>query len=95
MQEALRRHGADAFRREVLWPADAVPFAPADPPAYERFGENRRHAGTYREVIRRRDHIEPIVDALQRFANGTDRSAETIGEHDARGARDTQPTRVV
>ncbi len=95
VQEALRRHGADAFRREVLWPADAVPFAPADPPAYERFGENRRHAGTYREVIRRRDHIEPIVDALQRFANGAGRSPETIGERDTRVARDTRPTRVV
>jgi hypothetical protein len=82
VQEALRRHGADAFRREVLWPADAVPFAPADPPAYERFGENRRQAGTYREVIRRRDHIQPIVEALQDFANGSGR--------DAWGARGTQ-----
>ena len=71
VREALERHGADAFRREVLWPADAAPFAPTDPPAYERFGENRARAGTYGQVIRRRDHIDPIVEALRRFAEGT------------------------
>jgi hypothetical protein len=95
VNELLRRHGAEPFRREVLWPADAVPFAPADPPAYERFGENRRDVGTYREVIRRREHIQPIVEALERFASRTVSSAQTIGatgvwEH-AAGERSVAP----
>jgi hypothetical protein len=66
---ALASHGAEAFRREVLWPADQHAVAPEDPPYYEWFGEQRRQQGVYRDVIRRAAHVEPLAAALRRFGD--------------------------
>src|SRR5436190_17949240 len=53
IEELLSRHGADAYRREVLWPV--VDWAALDgdaaPPLYERYGEERVAAGRYTTVI--------------------------------------------
>jgi hypothetical protein len=67
IDELLARHGADAYRREALcrvvdWTAlDGA----AAPPLYERYGEERVAAGRYTQVIRRREHVLPLRDALR------------------------------
>jgi hypothetical protein len=66
IEDLLSRHGADAYRREALWPV--VDWAAIDgddaPPLYERYGEERVAAGRYTKVIRRREHMLPLRDAL-------------------------------
>ena len=68
---ALAAYGSEAFRNEVFWPAHVEAFDSNRLPVYERFGEERIRAGTYREVIRRHVHIDPIADALRQFAEAT------------------------
>ena len=67
IEELLSRHGADAYRREVLCPV--VDWAAIDgdaaQPLYERYGEERVAAGRYTKVIRRREHMLPLRDALR------------------------------
>jgi len=68
---ALERWGASAFRRECLretslglrepQAGDAVPF-------YETHGDRRRAEGTYEQVIRYREHIRPLQEALRLHA---------------------------
>ncbi len=36
----------------------------SSPPYYEIYGEQRVAAGVYREVIRLREHLEPLAAAL-------------------------------
>ena len=66
IEDLLLRHGADAYRREVLCPvADwAAIDGDAAPALYERYGEERVAAGRYTKVIRRREHMLPLRDAL-------------------------------
>jgi len=62
----LSRHGADAYRREAL--SRVVDWTALDgdePPLYERYGEERVAAGRYTQVIRRREHMLPLRDALR------------------------------
>ena len=62
----LSRHGADAYRRETLQPvADWAAIDGDAPPLYERYGEERVAAGRYMTVIRRREHMLPLRDALR------------------------------
>jgi hypothetical protein len=67
IDELLSRHGADAYRREAL--CRVVDWAALDgaaaPPLYERYGEERVAAGRYTKVIRRREHMLPLRDALR------------------------------
>jgi hypothetical protein len=68
---ALDRWGAAAFRVECLreTPLDGDDQEPAEiPPYYERHGERRRADGTYDQVIRYREHIRPLRDALRLHA---------------------------
>lgn len=69
-REQLRaRYGDALFEREALQPAVAgrgVRVPPGDPPFYERAGERRREEGEYAEVIRYREHVQPLVHALWR-----------------------------
>ena len=67
---ALGRWGADAFRHECLreTPFDGDDEEPAAIPYYERHGERRRADGTYDQVIRYREHIRPLRDALRLHA---------------------------
>lgn len=69
MDEALRTVGAEPCRSEFLHralaagPSDGLPD---ETPFYERHGENRVPAGKYSEVLRRREHVLPIAEALCR-----------------------------
>lgn len=61
----------DYHRTEYLRPCDprAGFDGPAeDPPFYERHGEERAATGRYKDVIRYREHIRPIGEALWKFA---------------------------
>jgi hypothetical protein len=72
---ALNQWGAAAFRHECLreTPLDGDDQEPAEiPPFYERHGERRQAEGTYDQVIRYREHIRPLRDALRLHA-GTSR----------------------
>lgn len=69
VDRALNGHGEIAFAVERLRPVDArrplagrLPGPP--PPLYERFGEERVAAGTYREVLRFAEHFAPFVQGL-------------------------------
>jgi hypothetical protein len=66
---ALAAWGVEAFRTERMWhvePGDTA--APAEiPPFYERHGEMRVDSGTYARVLRYRDHVQPLAEALMRL----------------------------
>ena len=59
----------DAFRVECLRPV--TPFVGlgevAGTPFYEAYGERLVQAGHYREVIRCREHVAPILDGLRQW----------------------------
>lgn len=62
----LSQHGAGAYRRESFslvddWTAIDV----ETPPLYERYGEERVASGRYTQVIRQREHMLPLRDALR------------------------------
>jgi len=62
----LLQHGADAYRTEALYPVAAWTALGGDePPLYERYGEERVAAHRYTQVIRRREHMLPLRDALR------------------------------
>ena len=61
------------FRTECLRPVkDSVQYQEQFPklPFYERHGERQRAAGFYDRVIRYREHLVPIADALRSHARG-------------------------
>lgn len=61
----LTMHGADAYRREALRAVvDWTAIDDSETPLYERFGEERVAAHRYTNVIRRREHLLPLRDAL-------------------------------
>lgn len=69
VDKALASHGAAAFRTEVLRPvayAFDVAECFAHPPYYESYGERQVAKGVYREVLRFRDHFEPLARELER-----------------------------
>jgi hypothetical protein len=73
----LARDGRDAFRDEWLRPADyrlsiAGQVGPA--PFHERYGAERVASGVYEQVIRFRDHVEPIAAVLAARAARTVRA---------------------
>jgi hypothetical protein len=64
----------DAFRRECLRPVSddgLLPDISEAPPFYEIYGEKLVAAGRYQRVIRYRQHIRPLADALRRHAAGS------------------------
>jgi hypothetical protein len=66
VQALLAQHGPDAYRRETLSPvADWTAIDGDTPPLYERYGEERVAAGNYTTVIRQREHMLPLRDALR------------------------------
>ena len=57
----------ESFSEEILRPADnraGCSGMPSDPAFYEIYGENLVSAGKYHEVIRYREHMMPLADAL-------------------------------
>src|SRR5262245_14972627 len=64
--------GSDAFRLEVLREVNDEDRGEEFlnlAPFYERYGELRVADGYYRDVIRYRQHIVPLIEALDRFAD--------------------------
>ncbi len=65
VNHALAEFGTEAFRREMLRPSQ--PFAAStSAPHYEQFGEQQVAAGHYQFVIRYREHLLPLAEALQK-----------------------------
>jgi hypothetical protein len=57
----------DSFREEYLRPIDnraATYGLTEEPPFYEAYGEKLIEAGHYQTVIRHREHLLPLADAL-------------------------------
>lgn len=65
---ALARYGTRPFRTELLRLVtdcrQGLDRMEQEPPHYERFGEQRVRDGHYREVIRYRENVRPLVQAL-------------------------------
>jgi hypothetical protein len=64
---ALEKWGTAPFRTECIRPVDAYDryVWPVDEkPFYESYGEKRVAEGVYSRVLRFRDHVMPIADAL-------------------------------
>lgn len=67
IREVVEGIAMDDFRVECLWPTTPFECLARDPgkPFYEFYGERLVAAGEYREVIRYRDHVAPILERLQ------------------------------
>ncbi|MFL6259619.1 MAG: hypothetical protein ACJ76Y_07910 [Thermoanaerobaculia bacterium] len=71
MERALASHGRASFGVECLRPVRyglETGGRHTQPPYYESYGEKQVAAGIYREVIRFRDHMAPLAEALGRRA---------------------------
>jgi len=68
VKEAIELNQLDAFRVECLHrvPNRPATFAADYKPYYEQYGERQVSSGAYSQVIRYREHIEPIASALWR-----------------------------
>jgi len=78
LAQILQQEGIDALRTESMRPTTPFYDAPDDPPFYERYGEEQVKRGYYREVIRYREHILPIVEALRDFSRSKVREATCV-----------------
>jgi len=64
---AISRFGLEIFATELLRPVVAGLSAGCDGrPFYETHGENRVKEGHYQEVIRYREHVQSLMEALWR-----------------------------
>lgn len=64
---AIARFGVAPFQREFLRPApldDRLGWTGDEVPFYERHGEKRVAEGVYDRVLRFREHVVPVADAL-------------------------------
>jgi hypothetical protein len=71
VEAALDRYGRAAFAIECLRPAVARLHAlrfDHEPPNYERYGEKRVNEGRYTEIVRYRDHVRPVAEAIDGVA---------------------------
>jgi hypothetical protein len=67
VEQALARHGPAPFRTECLRPVDlSEPYGwtADEAPYYETYGEKRVAEGAYRRVLRFREHVRPLAEAL-------------------------------
>jgi hypothetical protein len=67
VEAALGRFGVAPFRTECLRPVDLSErygWDPAEVPYYETYGEKRVAEGAYDRVLRFREHVQPLADAL-------------------------------
>ena len=65
VERILKQEGAQAVQNELLHPArHRTAAAAAEAPYYELYGEKQVAAGHYAQVLRYRDHVRPIVEAL-------------------------------
>ena len=72
VEAAIKENGASAFRVECLRPVegDRMERFAAEQPFYERYGEQQVAAGHYGQVVRYREHILPLAEALRECAGG-------------------------
>lgn len=67
VEGAIRRFGSEPFRTECLSPVDLTDPYGLDPnqiPFYESYGAQRVAEGAYQHVVRFREHVKPLADAL-------------------------------
>ena len=67
---ALGSFGADAFQVEYLRPVDNSAFDAGrfdEPPFYEQYGEKQVSEGHYIHVLRHRQHMVPLAEALNSY----------------------------
>jgi hypothetical protein len=67
VEQALARFGSAPFRTECMRPVDlSEPYGwtSPEPPYYETYGEKRVAEGAYRRVLRFREHVRPLAEAL-------------------------------
>lgn len=80
LKPVLEGLGEEAFRIECLRPAGRASGEPdfsERAPFYERYAEKLVEQGRYDSVIRYRDHIRPLADALERmFSSRHSRKSE-------------------
>jgi len=64
---ALTQEGIESFRCECLYRVEGRTVLPGadEKPYYETFGERRVAEGRFREVVRYRQHIKPLEEALR------------------------------
>lgn len=70
VDNALRTKGIEAFRVECLRPAntqDRESNRPEEQPFYECYGEKQVAAGYYKKVLRYREHVVPLTEALWHY----------------------------
>ncbi len=68
VEAALERFGRQAFAVECLRPAatrSMIARFENDAPAYERSGQIRVNEGRYRDIIRFREHVLPVLAAIE------------------------------
>lgn len=69
VKKAISENGASAFRVECLRPSGEGDFsgkhARSERPFYEQYGEQQVAAGHYESVIRYREHLVPLAEALR------------------------------
>lgn len=73
----LRNYGVGAFQTECLRPARShlSSYEFSETPYYELYGERQVAAGHYQNVLRYRQHVLPVIQALQDFAKPVGRRA--------------------
>ena len=73
----LERTSTDALRVECLRPVNPGPgdHRRDQVPFYEQYGEKQVAAGYYHRVLRYHEHIAPLAEALQRYADGAAKTA--------------------
>ncbi len=70
--QALGSFGAEAFHVEYLRPVDNSGLDAGlfdDPPFYEQYGEKRVSEGYYSHVLRHRQHMVPLSEALNSYVD--------------------------
>jgi hypothetical protein len=72
VETAIRENGSSAFRVECLRPVedDSSERFAAEKPYYEQYGEQQVAAGHYQNVIRYREHMLPLAEALRKSHTG-------------------------
>lgn len=72
VSQAIALNRSDAFRLECLCrvPNRPAVFAADHKPYYEQYGEQQVSSGHYYQVIRYREHLRPLAEALWRQVEG-------------------------
>jgi hypothetical protein len=70
IDSTLNNYGSEAFRTECLRPVENTNccYHLQKKPFYECYGEKQVAAGLYRDVIRYREHMIPLAEALRHYA---------------------------